>query len=111
MNTKILLLAIFAVYSVNSLAQHCLNNVSTNPNEPFNPTSTFATLNFELFAESKVSISLMDLSGNLFDRFALPENAIGMQRVPMNLSELAAGVYFVQVIVNEQSYVKRIIKQ
>lgn len=53
----------------------------------------------------------MDLSGNLLDRFELPESAIGMQRVPMNLIELAAGVYFVQVIVNEQSYVKRIIKQ
>lgn len=76
-----------------------------------NPTSSFASLNFELFSQSNVSVSLMDLSGNLIDRFELPENAIGMQRVPMNLSELSAGVYFVQVIVNEQSYVKRIIKQ
>lgn len=76
-----------------------------------NPTSTFATLNFELFTQSIVSVSLMDLSGNLLARFELPENAIGMQRVPMNLTELSAGVYFVQVIVNEQSYVKRIIKQ
>jgi hypothetical protein len=76
-----------------------------------NPTSTFSTLNFELFTHSNVSVSLMDLSGNILDRFELLENAIGMQRVPMNLSELAAGVYFVQVIVNEQSHVKRIIKQ
>lgn len=76
-----------------------------------NPTSSFASLNFELFSQSNVSVSLMDLSGNLIDRFELPENVIGMQRVPMNLSELSAGVYFVQVIVNEQSYVKRIIKQ
>ena len=38
MNTKILLIAILTFYKVAILAQHCLNNVSTNPSSPFNPT-------------------------------------------------------------------------
>ena len=75
-----------------------------------NPTSNDITLEFNLVKQSNVKINLMNIEGQIIYAQELSE-FIGEYKKPINMHENANGIYYLQVITNDEVINKKIIKQ
>jgi hypothetical protein len=76
-----------------------------------NPVSSQAVLNFDLVRDSEVSVEIMNISGQVVHRLNLGEMFAGTHNQTVDLSHLAAGMYYVKTSMNDQIEIKRIVKQ
>jgi len=73
-----------------------------------NPVSTYASLEFEAFNNGNADISVYDLSGR--KAMALNNKVLkGINKFEINLSELQAGSYIIEIIVGTDVYTQKII--
>jgi hypothetical protein len=72
-----------------------------------NPTSGLLSLDFDLPHTAEVRLTVFDLTG----RPVLPELALVLSKnkVPLDLGDAAAGVYFLQIVVDETVVIKRVL--
>ncbi|MDP2188617.1 MAG: T9SS type A sorting domain-containing protein [Sphingobacteriaceae bacterium] len=76
-----------------------------------NPVSSQAVLNFNLVRDSEVAVEIMNISGQLVHRLNLGDLFAGTHSHTVDLSHLAAGMYYVKTSMNDQVEIKRIVKQ
>lgn len=69
-------------------------NLSQNYPNPFNPSTT---INFDLPYDSKVSITLFDISGREVARLVNDARTAGYHSVAFNASSLSSGTYFYRI--------------
>jgi len=62
-----------------------------------NPTQGQATLLYSLTQKSQVQIAVFDTQGRLLQTKNLPDQTIGEQQIPLDLSHLPKGAYFYQL--------------
>ena len=74
-----------------------------------NPTSNDVTLEFNLAKQSDVKISVMNIAGQVIYSDVLSE-FIGEYKKPVNLHENANGIYYLQIITNDEVINKKVIK-
>ncbi len=76
-----------------------------------NPTSEELNIKFDLEVESEVSIRIYNQSGKVIKRLLSKETrSVGEQIVNYSLGSLAAGTYYVQLVVGDRSVVKKLIR-
>jgi hypothetical protein len=75
------------------------NNIVVYPN----PAKNFAVVKFEN-VNSEINVNLLDLSGKIVNTYTTNQN-----QVELNLSELRAGMYLIQVISENNSKTERLI--
>ena len=75
-----------------------------------NPTSSNITLAFNLAKQSDVKIKLMDIAGQIIYSDELNQ-FLGEYKKPINMHENADGIYYLQIITNDEVINKKIIKQ
>ncbi len=80
------------------------NSLSQNYPNPFNPTTR---IRFTLEQTSDVQLRVYDSSGRLVRTLIDEELSPGLYEPSFNGSELASGVYFYQLITNQQNIVKK----
>lgn len=73
-----------------------------------NPATGFASVSYELTAESDVQIGLYDIHGRLVQSVANATQTAGTYEAPVDLSNVAPGVYFVKVQAGEQVITKKL---
>ncbi|MFK8101270.1 MAG: T9SS type A sorting domain-containing protein, partial [Saprospiraceae bacterium] len=73
-----------------------------------NPTNAVSTLELDFKEAVTVRVQLRDIVGKIF--FDQQENDIRTAQYDLDLSPLASGMYFVQITVDGQVYVEKIIK-
>lgn len=81
-------------------------NVSLYPN----PTSTEATITFELNNKNKVSIELYDLSGRLVSSALNETLEAGNHQVKVNVANQSNGLYIVKISIGKEVYSKQLVK-
>ena len=76
-----------------------------------NPVTSQAILNFDLVRDSEVAVQIMNISGQVVSNVKLGELFTGVHTHTLDLSDLAAGMYYVKTTMNDQVEIKRIVKQ
>jgi spore coat protein A len=76
-----------------------------------NPFSNYVTAQFQLSKNEKVSIRLYDNKGSLVKQVFQGEKQQGLHRVSIDGSNLANGIYFCEIVVNDQRMVKKLVLQ
>lgn len=81
-----------------------VNNLDIYPN----PSSDVTTASFNLTEQSDVTVEVVDLLGKTVKTIARKNMTAGECRVPMNVAELAAGVYMIKVSTEKGSITQRL---
>ncbi|GAB3928766.1 T9SS type A sorting domain-containing protein [Mucilaginibacter myungsuensis] len=81
-----------------------LNNVQVYPN----PTTDQISVKYTITRDANVTIKLMDVLGNQVATLFTGRNQPGEYKNASNLPKLNTGFYFVRVIANTESVVKRV---
>ena len=89
--------------SINEVAVG-VNNLEVYPN----PSSDVTTASFNLTEQSDVTVEVVDLLGKTVKTIARKNMTAGECRVPMNVAELAAGVYMIKVSTGKGSLTQRL---
>jgi spore coat protein A len=76
-----------------------------------NPFSSYVTIQFNLKAAQKVSISLYDTKGSLVKRIHEGEKPAGLQRITIDGSNMTNGIYFCEILINEQRILRKLVLQ
>ena len=76
-----------------------------------NPFSDFVTIQFSLTETRKVSINLYDIKGSLVKKTYEGEKDPGIQRISIDGSNMADGIYFCEIIINEQRFFRKLVLQ
>jgi len=76
-----------------------------------NPVISDAVLNFDLIRDSEVSVDIMNISGQVVHSLQLGELLEGNHSRTLDMSPLAAGMYYIKTSMNDQIEIKRIVKQ
>jgi hypothetical protein len=76
-----------------------------------NPVSEQATLRLELLRDSEVSVEITNLAGQTMQIVQLGQLSEGNHTHTLDMSQMAAGMYFIKTKMNDQVAIKRIVKQ
>jgi spore coat protein A len=76
-----------------------------------NPFNSYATIQFNLSALTRVSINLYDSKGSLLKNIFTGDRSAGSQRFTIDGGSLANGVYFCEMILNDQRVLRKIVLQ
>jgi spore coat protein A, manganese oxidase len=76
-----------------------------------NPFSNYVTIQFELNESKKVGIRLYDNRGSLVKQIYEGEKPAGLHRISIEGVQLANGVYFCEVLVNDQRILRKLVLQ
>jgi len=76
-----------------------------------NPFSDYVTIQFSLTETKKVSISLYDIKGSLVKKVYQGERYPGLQRISIDGSTMANGIYFCEIVINEQRFLRKLVLQ
>ena len=85
---------------------------NTNLLEPCspNPASQVANIIYRVTGNSKVSLALFDMVGHKVKELLVDEHQIsGRYKIPASVSDLADGIYFYRLDVNEQSFTQKLV--
>jgi spore coat protein A len=74
-----------------------------------NPFSNYVTIQFNLTETKKVSIKLYDNKGGLVKQIYQGEKSAGLQKILIDGSDLANGVYFCEIIVNNERMIRKLV--
>jgi len=74
-----------------------------------NPFTSYVTLQFNLTQSQKVSISLFDSKGGLIKKVYQGERQAGLQTFSVDGSKLSSGVYYCEIIVNDQRILRKLV--
>ncbi len=80
--------------------------LSQNYPNPFNPSTT---IDFELPSDGKVSLIIYDISGREIEKLLNESRTAGYYSVNFNASNLASGIYFYMITVNEFRLTKKMV--
>ena len=87
-------------------SRHSISDLTAAPN----PTADIVDISYQLTADQKVSINVLDVNGKVVVSNTTTGQA-GLNTVRMDLSELAGGVYFYQVNTANGSLTNKLVKQ
>ena len=76
-----------------------------------NPFSNYVTIQFSLPATKSISISLYDTKGSLVKKVYEGEKPAGMQRILIDGSNMTNGIYFCEILLNDQRIVRKLVLQ
>ena len=76
-----------------------------------NPFSNYVTIQVNLPATRRVSIALYDAKGGLVKKVYDGEKPAGLQRISIDGSNLTNGVYFCEILINEQRILRKLVLQ
>lgn len=76
-----------------------------------NPVTSDAIINLNLVRNSEVTVDIMNIAGQKVHTTNLGELLEGTHSHTLNMSNLAAGMYYIQTSMNNQVEIKRIVKQ
>jgi len=86
----------------------CPNSTLSFRNYP-NPFNTSTFIEFQLAEQGDATISVYDLSGQLYDKVLLKDTAHGINTFEWNAQGLPAGIYFLRLEVNGVSETRKIL--
>ena len=93
------------IASVTGIENHSIDNYMLSPNVP-NPFDGHTEFELSVYEAGNVSVSVCDLAGRTRTFADTDSNT-----VRMDLSELAAGIYFVRVQTEAGTVTKRVVKR
>jgi spore coat protein A len=76
-----------------------------------NPFSNYVTIQFNLADTKKVSINLYDVKGSLVKKVYEGERSAGLQRISIDGSSMTNGVYFCEIVINDQRILRKLVLQ
>ncbi|HEX6849257.1 MAG TPA: multicopper oxidase domain-containing protein, partial [Chitinophagaceae bacterium] len=76
-----------------------------------NPFSNYVTIQFNLTDTKKVSIRLYDNKGSLVKQIDDGEKPAGLQRISIDGGNMANGIYFCEILINEQRILRKLVLQ
>jgi spore coat protein A len=76
-----------------------------------NPFNDNATIQFKLASEKKVSIRLYDSRGRFVKEVYQGVQSAGLRRVVLDGTHLTNGVYFCEIILNDQMILRKLVLQ
>jgi spore coat protein A len=76
-----------------------------------NPFSSYVMLQFNLTERKKLSIKLYNSTGNLVKQVCDDYRSAGLQRFMIDGSDLPSGVYFAEIIVNDEKIFRKLVLQ
>ena len=76
-----------------------------------NPFSNYVTIQFNLPATKKISINLYDTKGSLVKKVYEGEKPAGLQRLSIDGGNMANGIYFCEILINEQRILRKLVLQ
>jgi len=76
-----------------------------------NPFSNYVTIQFRLAETKKLSISLYDAKGSLVKKIYEGEKQAGIQRIFIDGSNMTNGIYFCEILINEQRILRKLVLQ
>jgi spore coat protein A len=76
-----------------------------------NPFSNYVTIQFTLTQPEKLSIRLYDDKGSLIRKIFEGERQAGMQRISIDGSNLANGIYFCELTIDNQTVLTKLVLQ
>ena len=76
-----------------------------------NPFSNYVTIQVNLPATRRVSIALYDAKGGLVKKVYEAEKPAGLQRISIDGSNLTNGIYFCEILINEQRILRKLVLQ
>lgn len=94
--------------SVNSVSVNEKTNVTGLSLAP-NPSDENAMLSFTMLTSGKASISVYDVTGREIKEPVQLQFSSGKQQVAINTQSFATGIYFIQIIVNDQAVKTKLI--
>lgn len=80
------------------------DDISISPN----PVTNYANIEFNLSGRTNVNIAIFDILGKNVSNLYNGEMGDGAHNIPMNVSELNKGVYFVKIQMNNEVITKKI---
>lgn len=92
----------------------CFSNIEINTDEfmltaPWpNPTSSEINFDLNLITPSELSIELVDVLGHIVRTANYTQLNKGVNHVNMNVADLAPGIYYTRVLVNDTYYTNRV---
>jgi hypothetical protein len=98
---------------VNRSAETNKENIETqlqlkvNPN----PFSNHVTIQFNLPTAKKISINLYDTKGSLVKKVYEGEKPAGLQRFSIDGGNIANGIYFCEILINEKRILRKLVLQ
>jgi len=84
-----------------------INNQQYITNYP-NPFNSSTTLQYELTSDASVSIEIYDLLGNKIMQVVNENQTVGQHSQLVNADNLNSGIYFINMIAGDESYMQRI---
>jgi spore coat protein A len=76
-----------------------------------NPFSNYVTIQFSLTETKKVSINLYDIKGSLVKKTYEGNKSAGTHRISIDGSSMADGIYFCEMIINQQRFFRKLVLQ
>ena len=76
-----------------------------------NPFSNYVTIQVNLPATKKISIALFDTKGSLVKKVYEGEKPAGLQRFSIDGGNIANGLYFCEILINEQRILRKLVLQ
>ncbi len=76
-----------------------------------NPFSNYVIIQLNLPATKKISINLYDTKGSLVKKIYEGEKPGGLQRFSIDGSNITNGVYFCEILINEQRILRKLVLQ
>lgn len=75
-----------------------------------NPSQHNFTLDVKLFKKAEMSVEIVNALGQLVKKIDNRKYDIGIQSIDINVSDLSTGIYYLNVLVDDKPYVKKLIK-
>ncbi len=72
------------------------------------PATTYVQMDFNLEASSDITLKLMTIDGRLVDESKLGQNPAGNNQIRFDLPSLSSGLYLLQVVAEDGTYVHRL---
>jgi spore coat protein A len=76
-----------------------------------NPFSNYVTIQFYLHETKKISIRLYDNKGSLVKQIDEGEKPAGLQSISIDGGNMANGIYFCEILINEQRILRKLVLQ
>lgn len=76
-----------------------------------NPFSNYVTIQLNLTTTKKISIALYDMKGDLVKKVFEGEKAAGLQRISIDGSNMADGIYYCEILINGQRIWRKLVLQ
>ena len=76
-----------------------------------NPFSNYVTIQFNLPSTKKIGINVYDTKGSLVKKIFEGEKPAGLQRFSIDGSNITNGIYFCEILINEQRILRKLVLQ